>query len=68
MSNLGSGFVFVSNVINILGLFLSEGFSSSELKYSFKFLWGYFFCGCFSVRFINSVREKPRIDGKMQMH
>lgn len=38
LSKLGSGFIFVSSVVNILGLFLSEDFSG-ELKHSFKFLW-----------------------------
>lgn len=68
MSNLGGGFVFVSNVLNILGLFLSESISSSDLKYTFKFLWSYFFVVVLLLDFISSVREKPRIDWKMQMH
>lgn len=38
LSKLGSDFIFVSSVVNILGLFLSEDFSG-ELKHSFKFLW-----------------------------
>lgn len=68
MSNLGSGFVFVSNVINIFGLFLIEGISSSDLKYTFKFLWGYFFVVVLVLDFISSVRKKSRIGWKMQMH
>lgn len=36
--SLSNGFVFVSNVIGILGLSFSEDFGSGELKDSFKFL------------------------------